>query len=310
MTGPDSDLWPANSDDSRPWDWQSSKPCDATLRPVEDDPHDDGVVMVVARYTLENLILNAVHEIGEWFRFDGERVFPAHPSSSSTSDQIDDQGNGAVNLTVVFGAGPDLSADRGPGLPVDQLQAQRRLRRLREAAGPPRFTYLPAISIQYRATGPMICHHRPGLPATEWSALWSMATLGALDRDADTEELLASMKRDIHGALVAWEADRICHAFHLDGRRLWQLAATPPTGGETLDPQAEPIALVIDYTAGPEEASTALEDALAVLMTGPERPDGRLLLGLPHRSVPSVPAERSRIRHPSMPKGAVLPEDR
>jgi hypothetical protein len=72
MTGPYSDRWPANPGRNDSWNWQSTETCVEAERLLDQGTDDDQVVVAVDRYTIENLILNAVHEIGEWLRFDGQ----------------------------------------------------------------------------------------------------------------------------------------------------------------------------------------------------------------------------------------------
>ena len=103
MIGPDSDLWPTYSEQVTAWDWQSSAPRDEATVVADVGADDDRLLAVVGRYTIENLILNVVHEIGEWFRFDGRRLFPADSSRIAASSDRDDQGNGAVTLRLEFG---------------------------------------------------------------------------------------------------------------------------------------------------------------------------------------------------------------
>lgn len=108
---------------------------------------------VVARYTIENLILNAVHEIGEWLRSDGE----------GSSRRIAPEPR-----QVEFGA----AAHR----PVAGDQNGRMLLlRLAEAAAPSRFTYLPGTTILYEPAGPAI-RWSGGELMTVWHSTWSMAT--------------------------------------------------------------------------------------------------------------------------------------
>ena len=232
MTGPDSDRWPANPEGNASWNWLSTEACFEAERLLVQGADDDQLVVAVGRYTVENLILNAVHEIGEWLRFDGRRVFPAHPSSQGSPAVADGQGNGSVQLMVTF---------RPPARPtpafracqsVDDVSAQGQLRRLRELAGPSRFTYLPGTAVQYHAAGPVIRLHSNGASTTGWRSRWSPATLDAVRNDADAQTLIGAVQRDVHGAVVAWEADRICRAFYIDRRRPWRLAAPESLGAE------------------------------------------------------------------------------
>ena len=103
------------SEQATAWDWQSSAPCVEVADLANEGADDDRLLAVVGRYTIENLILNAVHEIGEWFRFDGRRLYPAHNSGIAAPSDRDDQGNGAVTLRLEFGqAAADLARSR-PG---------------------------------------------------------------------------------------------------------------------------------------------------------------------------------------------------
>lgn len=68
---------------------------------------------------------------------------------------------------------------------------------------------------------------------TGWWSGWSSATLDAVQNDADADTVLGLVQRDVHGALIAWEADRICWAFYIDRRRRWRLCVP----GATLGPE-------------------------------------------------------------------------
>lgn len=222
MTGPDSDRWPAEPDGNDSWNWQSSQTCIEAESLFQQGADDDELLVAVGRYTVENLVLNAVHEIGEWLRFDGRRVFPAHPATQASP--ADAQGNGSVQVVVTFipTAHPAGRACQS----VDQIKAQCHMRRLTELAGPAsRFTYLPGTSVDYDSAGPVIRLHCDGRPATGWRAAWSTSTVHAAQSGADAETLIGLVQRDVHGALVAWEADRICRAFYIDHRRPWRLSA-------------------------------------------------------------------------------------
>lgn len=247
MTGPDSDLWPAVSDQVKAWDWQSNAPCKQLAGLAEEGADDDSLLAVVCRYTIENLILNAVHEIGEWFRFDGQRVFPAHRSGAA--DQSG-QGNGAVQLRLAFAPAPNRLTGEAVPAPVEESDGDL-VYRLDNVAPASRFTYLPDTSISYEAPGPAVHRWSNHQPEAAWRSTWSSATLDAVR--SDDPEALASIAEDVHRALVWHEADRICRAFHVDGRRPWRLAvpeAAPgadPPDFETLD--AGRLSMLISYTA-------------------------------------------------------------
>lgn len=230
MTGPDSDLWPTI--DSRPvaWDWQSNAPCHELARLDAAGATDHELLDVVGRYTIENLILNAVHEIGEWLRFDGRRIFPAHlPGAAATTEQ---QGNGEVVVHFTFGpapSSPPVSAQR-----VDPGIADR----VSETAAAARFTYLPDATITYEDAGPVIRRWHDGHASDTGRSRWSAATIhAARSGRSDATALIA---RDVHQAVVSYEADRICRAFHIDGTQPWST-----TAGAGL-----PATLSIDLTYG------------------------------------------------------------
>lgn len=242
MSGPDSDQWPASSEQTQQWNWQSSETCTEAERLLRQGADDAVVVMAVGRYTLENLILNAVHEIGEWLRFDGRRLFPAHPPSDTSPLPDDEQGNGSVRLTTMFGAPPGgtppgaAPAARAQESTVEP-RVQHQLERLAERAGPPgRFTYLPGTAVHYHPTGPMLRLHTGSGAATGWRSTWSTATVDALEYDADPKTLIGLVQRDVHGALVDWEAERVCRALYVDRRLPWRLVA--PGAPLTLEPAA------------------------------------------------------------------------
>jgi len=249
MIGPDSDLWPTYSEQATAWDWQSSAPCVEVADLADEGADDDRLLAVVARYTIENLILNAVHEIGEWFRFDGRRLFPAHSSRIAAPSDRDDQGNGAVTLRLEFGLAAHRSGAVPAGPAPDQKRGAHLVSRLAEAAAPSRFTYLPGTTISYEAAGPVIQRWLDGEPTTAWRSTWSRSTLEAVG--VDGPDVVPLVGRDVHSALVLHEADRICRAFHVDGRRPWSLAvpesalgADPP---DTEAHDAELLSILIDH---------------------------------------------------------------
>jgi hypothetical protein len=248
MTGPDSDLWPTYSEEATAWDWQSSAPCVEVAVLADEGADDNRLLAVVGRYTIENLILNAVHEIGEWLRFDGRRLFPAHSSRIAARSDRDDQGNGAVTLRAEFGQAAHRSGAVPAGPAPDQKRGAHLVSRLAEAAAPSRFTYLPGTTISYEPAGPVIQRWSDGEPTTAWRSTWSRSTLEAVG--VDGPEVVALVGRDVHRALVLHEADRICRAFHIDGSRPWSLAvpesalgADPP---DTEEHDAE-LSILIDY---------------------------------------------------------------
>lgn len=233
MTGPNSDGWPANPEGNDSWNWLSTETCLEAERLFDHGADDDQLAVAVGRYTVENLILNAIHEVGEWLRFDGRRVFPAHPAGEASAAAVDGQGNGSVHVTMTFRLGEPVSPVFRTQQPLDDVSAHGQLQRLTELADPSRFTYLPGTAVHYHATGPVIRLHSNAGPATGWRSMWSTATVEAVRNDADAETLIGAVQRDVHGAIVAWEADRICRAFYVDRRRPWRLSAQgPPLGAE------------------------------------------------------------------------------
>jgi hypothetical protein len=222
MNGPDSDR-SADTGPDQSWDWQSKEPCHAVTHLIEEGANDDTLLEAAGRYTLENLILNAVHEIGEWFRFDGQRLFPAHTSWSPTSDVGDDQGNGSVAIAVVFATGSEPAKDSAGACADDQQDARRLVARLTELGAGPRFTYLPGVTIDFDTIGPVITRNGDGEFERGWRSRWSQSTF---DRSrAGPEVIIPWVARDVHRALIDHEVDRICRAFRLDRRQPWRLDA-------------------------------------------------------------------------------------
>jgi hypothetical protein len=225
MEGPDSDAWStadAGEIPDRSWDWQSSLACDEAMALAAAGGDDQSLLESASRYTLENLVLNAVHEIGEWLRFDARRLFPAHGGHTTEADgstqAVGDglQGNGIVNVRLSFDPAPTPCHDD-----AEEAAAIRgRLTaRAGEVAGAWRFTYLPGTSISYGPDGPVVTG--PGcVPPT--GPMWSAGALGALG--ASVVEFVEAVERDVHRAVVLHEAARVCDAFHVDGRRPWRLA--------------------------------------------------------------------------------------
>ena len=243
MTGADSDLWPADTGESRSWDWQSSDPCAGIAALVHDGADDDQLLEVVGRYAIENLILNAVHEIGEWFRFDGRRVFPAH------SPNIDprDQGNGGVELQVTFPPETDATEPASPpdGLPHPAGEPGAAVEGAQARAG--RYTYLPATTIGFDDAGPVICRYAPGETPTEFRSNWTSPTMKPPGVETSP---LAQLDRDLHRGLVSYEADRICRAFFIDGNRPWYMHldhSRVPERGDRAATGGAPLGLSIRY---------------------------------------------------------------
>lgn len=249
MTGPDADKWPAITDDWLSWDWQSSTPCKEAMDLEAAGADDDCLVEAVGRYTIENLILNAVHEIGEWFRFDGRRVLAAHPSEVARSSEPGGQGNGAVEVQATFHTAAEPAGEAPLERQPDEVAGQRVVSRLARSAAGSRFTYLAGTTISYEPAGPVVRTRAEDGPATAWRGAWSRATLESARRNADETARLAA--RDVHAALLWNEVDRICRAFHIDGARCWRLAGPRrPSGAEPADteaPGAPTLSISIDY---------------------------------------------------------------
>jgi hypothetical protein len=225
MDGPDSDRWPAISEQITCWDWQSDGACTAATELIAAGAGDDELLAAVSRYTIENLILNAVHEIGEWLRFDGERLFPAHPPGAESGAQ----GNGAVRLEVEFEQRVSLPASVATGAHPNPAEAPLVVG-VAGAADASRFTYVAGTTISYDAEGPVV--HR--WSAAPWRSSWSASTWLALATNG--ADVVTAVARDVHRALVFYEADRICRAFHVDGERAWRLddqhSGSPPGVGK------------------------------------------------------------------------------
>ena len=237
MNGPDSRRAAATTED-QPWDWQSNEPCDEVTQLAGAGADDFTLLAAAARYTVENLILNAVHEIGEWLWLDRQRPFPPHAMPPSGAGTGADQGNGAVVVAVAFGTNAEQSTTGGPVAADARLNARlvSRLCRLRAAS---RFAYPARTTVQFALPGPVVTSI-PASAVSRWQATWSMATL--VHCDADSAQLLALVARDVHKALVLNEVDQICRAFHVDGHRPWQLGASTGEAG------AEPLDVLISYT--------------------------------------------------------------
>jgi hypothetical protein len=153
MSGPDSDSWSTADVDGVPersWDWQSSAPCTDAMRLAVAGAGDEHLLDAASRYTLENLVLNSVHEIGEWLRFDARRLFPAH-GGHAVGDGL--QGNGVVNVHFRFDEASKAPTDDRADLTAVRRQVSERAGQLAAAW---RFTYLPGTSISYGPQGPVI----------------------------------------------------------------------------------------------------------------------------------------------------------
>jgi hypothetical protein len=238
MQGPDSDAWStadAGEIPDRSWDWQSSAACDEAMSLDAAGADDECLLASASRYTLENLVLNAVHEIGEWLRFDARRLFPAHGGHTTGADgstrAVGDglQGNGIVNVDLTFDPTPTPWIDRADEAATTRL---RMTSRAGELAGAWRFTYLPGTSISYGPDGPVVtsgdgpvvtpAEGESAYPTPAPSLMWSTVALDAVD--ASGAEFVDAVERDVHRAVVLYEAARVCDAFHVDGRRPWRLA--------------------------------------------------------------------------------------
>ena len=258
MSGPDSDTWLAGSGGAdRSWDWQSPDSCPEVAELIEAGAGDDRLLAVVSRYAVENLILNAVHEVGEWLRFDGDRCCPAHrPRCDGTTSDLgapdDVQGNGSVHVDVSFPSGqaaPDLTSS-GEIIPASAGERfGRRIVDEIDGGDGSGYTYVPGTSISLGVDGLRISWGASAASAPRvWRSGWSSATMANVD--APRAALLASVGRDVHRAIVVAEADRICRAFHIDGHRRWRIE--PVDGGwerpvDDGDPGIEPVSVEIRY---------------------------------------------------------------
>jgi hypothetical protein len=247
MQGPDSDLWPAIANEDQEWNWQSGAPC-ADVAALGGDVADaDQLLSAIGRYTLENLILNAVHEIGEWLRFDGQRLFPTHLPHVAPLSEGDEQGNGAVQLQMTSVRQAEVPSTLPHRLAMNDSKAEALVGRLANCVAGPRFTHLPDTTISFEAAGPVIRTGRGGGASTVWRSAWSASTFEAAG--APMEELIKLVGQDVHRALVFSDADAICRAFHVDGQRPWRLAAIQPhLDAETGDEEAQGELLSISIT--------------------------------------------------------------
>jgi hypothetical protein len=246
MSGPDSDRWPRTDGPNREWNWQSSAACLEAMDLAAAGADDDRLLSVVSRYTVENLILNAVHEIGEWLRLDGRRLFPAHPARPQPGDGSpayeDVDGNGRVHVEFGFPPPPAASGS-SVCLPSD---AEPDLEDCRPGslAAASRFTYLPGTSVSYGPGGPVVTG--PDGPTAAWHAAWSSAVRGGADAAGGSD--LARIAEDVHRALVHYEADCVCRAFHVDGHRVWDVAPGHTEGrraGDVAEPRLQPLTITI-----------------------------------------------------------------
>jgi hypothetical protein len=250
MTGPDSDLWPTAEVGDVPdqsWNWQSTDPCSEAERLVRAGATDAEILVALSEYVFENLVLNAVHEIGEWLRFDARRLFPAHGADRAIGDGI--QGNGAVRVKVNFVPAADV-ADPDVSAPPDRAMADELSGRLSELAASWRFTYLPGRHISYDTCGPVLTDilNSSGTSRIFLGSTWSKSTQEAGSEAAFVE----AVQRDVHEMLVRSEVRRISEAFTVDGRRPWQLMPGSDRGRHETTPAEEyqkPVSVCIGYDA-------------------------------------------------------------
>lgn len=253
MTGPDSDRWPRTDGPGKEWNWQSSEPCLLATELGAAGASDEQVLAVVSRYALENLVLNAVHEIGEWFRLDGRRVFPSHPDPARSEDPrtVDDDldGNGEVHLELGFPGGWTSIPPAVPGAPEGITD------RVGTIVAASRFSYLPGTFVSYTTGGPVVTG--PGGPGVAWHGAWSSEVLQRAGRAVETEppdphdRIVGAVATDVHRALVHYEADRVCRAFHVDGRAVWAVASgrAVELGADELgDPRLQPMTVSVVHT--------------------------------------------------------------
>lgn len=239
MSGPDSDAWSSPPDASAvlpSWDWLSGTTCDLASAMEAGGAGDDALLAVAARYTLENLVLNATHEIGEWLRFDGGRLFPAHLHPSEPLEVPGGgaaQGNGSVAVEFV--------AFKTPAAPLPAPQQDSVARRARSDAAGWRYTSLPGETVTMDDSGPTVADGQGRAVAGRWSADALRAASGP------TDEFVAAIHRDVHTTLVRAHAEWICAAFHVDGAPRWALAGTVAAAGR---PAEQIIDLHVAYDAG------------------------------------------------------------
>jgi hypothetical protein len=246
----------------RSWDWQSCDACEEVMLLAEEGAGDDTLLAVASRYTFENLVLNATHEIGEWFRFDARRVFPSHGGPrliAGTPWQIVGdgvQGNGAVTVRVQFAVSTTTDGSRREGAVSGVAE------RAAEQAACWRFSYLPGTSITFSAQGPILIDEREG--TGDWlvsaETVWSEATRQRLDGPIDT--FVSAVQRDVHRMLIRAETERVCRAFFVDGRRQWHLCDDEPPGVSDSIVQRERdgdvIAVLVSYDSDDLELKVAV----------------------------------------------------
>lgn len=229
MTGPDSDLWPTVSSQEHSWNWQSSDACTKVAEMANSGAGDDELLALAGRYTLENLVLNAVHEIGEWLRLDGKRLFHSHAPLGPSAGPTSDQGNGPVEISFSYATGEARGQPGGNPAEPSTFEAPFAGP---QARGAGRFTYLPGVSIAFTTDGPLVDNATgrvpsgAGSPGVDALALqpgvtWSQRTLQAVALGEETG--LRASARDVHRALVAYETQRICGALYIDSRTQWHL---------------------------------------------------------------------------------------
>jgi hypothetical protein len=236
MTGLDSDRWaePAGQDGAhQSWDWQSSEPCTAAMTLAAAGGDDDSLLAIAARYTIDNLVLNATHEIGEWLRFDGRRIYAAHGERvpGSGPDRDGRQGNGqvCVHLSEPTGGETVPAADGGAALAAARAQMSERAAR---DAGADRHSAAPGTVIAFDTSGPVVT-----VDGVAYRSPWSLGSLR--DGPADPDRFAAAVHREVHGALVSADTARICEAFRVDGRQVWSLSGA--ADGTTR------LAVTVDY---------------------------------------------------------------
>lgn len=258
MSGPDSDLWPSTDGPDQEWNWQSSDACAEATELGEAGATDEQVLAVVSRYALENLVLNAVHEIGEWFRFDGRRVFPSHLETTRPDERgsVDPDGNGTVHLELGFPEHSPSAVARVSEPPANVAD------RVGTVVAASRFSYLPGTFVSYDRAGPVITG--PAGPGCAWHGEWSPEVVDRAGEAAGADLadwLVSAVATDVHRALVGYEADRVCRAFHVDGLLVWAVASGRAANGsvdDLSDRALQPMTISISYTG--EGSRTAGSD--------------------------------------------------